>query len=72
MGKGRRAQEPVRYPSTGIVPREKAQGFPGLGRGPPISTAANSAPFTSTKYTLFKEKNNVKKVIKDKNKKLKK
>ena len=41
--------------------QRKYQGSPGLGRGAPISKAANSAPFTSTKYTLFKEKEKKKK-----------
>lgn len=49
--------------------QRKHQGSPGLGRGTPISEAANSAPFTSTKYTLFKERRRKKKRKKKKGKK---
>ena len=66
IGEGSGVQGSASCPSTGLVPRG------GSPEKAPISKAANSAPFTSTKYTLFKKKKKRKKETKDKNNKDKK
>lgn len=54
--RGQESLGPASCPAQGWCQEERAwrkhQGLLGLGRGTSIFKAANSAPFTSTKYTL--------------------